>query len=223
MPTLNDLYYTEIGNSLLKPEYTNQYNAGLSYEHDFKNGFLSYLNLVAEAYHNSVTDKIIAYPRGNQFRWTMLNLGKVDIKGVDLSGQAVWVLSSEFLLNSRITYTYEEAIDITDPTDSYYKNQIPYIPLHSGSALMNLVYKKWNFNYSFIYTGERFNMQANIPENYEQPWYTHDLSVSKDFNIEHYHIRASLEVNNLLNQNYSVIKNFPMPGTHYKVALRFGF
>ena len=32
MPTLNDLYYTFIGNIKLKPEYTNQYNVGFTYQ-----------------------------------------------------------------------------------------------------------------------------------------------------------------------------------------------
>ena len=31
MPTFNDLYYTEIGNKNLKPEYTEQYDAGVVY------------------------------------------------------------------------------------------------------------------------------------------------------------------------------------------------
>ena len=29
MPTLNDLYYTFVGNAYLDPEYTNQYNVGI--------------------------------------------------------------------------------------------------------------------------------------------------------------------------------------------------
>ena len=38
MPTFNDLYYTEIGNALLKPESALQYNVGLSYDKHFSRG-----------------------------------------------------------------------------------------------------------------------------------------------------------------------------------------
>lgn len=37
-----------------------------------------------DAYYNTVADKIIAYPKGQQFRWTMLNLGRVHIWGADV-------------------------------------------------------------------------------------------------------------------------------------------
>ena len=30
----------------------------------------------------------VAYPKGQQFRWTMLNLGKVHIKGIDVEAEA---------------------------------------------------------------------------------------------------------------------------------------
>ena len=40
MPTLNDLYYTFIGNIKLKPEYTNQYNIGFTYQKLFTGTWL---------------------------------------------------------------------------------------------------------------------------------------------------------------------------------------
>lgn len=221
MPTFNDLYYTEIGSSQLKPEFTNQYDAGFSYSKDFETGVLRNINIVADAYYNEVTNKIIAYPKGQQFRWTMVNLGEVQINGVDISTQAVWLLARDWLFSTRLIYTFEQALDVTQSKiTSYYRNQIPYIPRNSGSALLGLTYKDWQLNYSFIYTGERYNMSMNIPENYEQPWYTSDLSASKDFRMKTWSFKLALEVNNLLNQNYSVIRNFPMPGRNYRVSLK---
>ena len=37
-------------------------------------------------------------------------------------------------LTGKLQYTYQEAIDVTNPSDTYYRDQIPYIPWHSGSA-----------------------------------------------------------------------------------------
>lgn len=36
-----------------------------------------------DGYFNKVKDKMVAMPADNQFRWMMLNLGYVEIRGVD--------------------------------------------------------------------------------------------------------------------------------------------
>ncbi|WP_262152279.1 TonB-dependent receptor plug domain-containing protein [Chryseobacterium foetidum] len=224
MPTFNDLYYAEVGSSELKPEFTNQYDLGFTFNKDFETGVLQNINIIADAYYNRVQDKIISYPKGQQFRWTMTNLGEVEIKGADVSAQAIWLLSENLLFSSRFTYTFTEALNITKSNiTSYYRNQIPYTAKHNGSMLLGLTYKDWQLNYSYIYVGERYNMSENIPENYEQPWYSSDISGTREFKLKGWKFRLGLEVNNLLDQNYSVIKNYPMPGRNYRVNLRVNF
>jgi outer membrane receptor protein involved in Fe transport len=182
-------------------------------------GFLRGLRLSVDCYYNRVKDKIVAYPKGQQFRWTMLNLGLVDIKGVDVSGQVSINPVDQLVVTGRLQYTFQQAIDITNPADSYYRDQIPYIPRHSGSAVLNLQWRGWGLNYSWIYVGERYNQQENIIYNYTQPWYTSDLSLSKDFSFGKFSMRALVEVNNLLSQDYDVILNYPMPKRNFKVTL----
>ena len=216
MPTFNDLYYTDMGNAFLKPEYAEQFNIGLKYVKNFRNmPALRTIDASIDAYYNHITDKIIAYPKGQQFRWTMLNLGEVDIKGVDAALSTAWVFG-KVEATARLQYTYQEAIDVTDPADTYYCDQIPYIPWHSGSAVLALFYKGWGLNYSFIYTGERYNQQENIPRNHTQPWYTSDLSVQKSFAISGRTLKLTAEVNNLLGQDYDVVLNYPMPKTNFR-------
>ena len=115
--------------------------------------------------------------------------------------------------------TYQEAIDVTNPADNYYGHQIPYIPWHSGSAVVMLDWRGWHLNYSFIYTGERYNQQENIRYNYTQPWYTSDVSLMKSFKIKKVVMKATIEVNNLLSQDYDVILNYPMPKRNYRFGL----
>ena len=103
--------------------------------------------------------------------------------------------------------------------DSYYKHQIPYIPWHSGSAILGLTYRNWDLNYSFIYAGERYDEQENILYNHMEPWYTSDLSLVCRFQWQKVHWRAQLDVNNVLDQDYEVIVNYPMPGRNYAVTL----
>lgn len=219
MPTFNDLYYADMGNSRLDPEKVTQWNVGALVDRSFRSGLLRGYRISADAYLNHVTDKIIAYPKGQQFRWTMLNLGKVRIKGIDVSAAVTVNPVSSLELTVRGQYTFQEAIDITNPADSYYRDQIPYIPRHSGSAVLNASWRGWGLNYSFIYVGERYNQQENILYNYTQPWYTSDVSVSKDLKVNNVNMRALIEVSNLLNQDYDVIANYPMPKRNFRVTL----
>ena len=218
MPTFNDLYYADMGNSKLSPERVTQYNVGLLYDHH-SSSFLSAARVSADAYYNRVKDKIVAYPKGQQFRWTMLNLGLVDIRGVDITGLLTLNPYKELYLTLRAQYTFQRAIDITNPADNYYRHQIPYIPRHSGAAVFNAQWRGWGLNYSWIYVGERYNQQENIRYNYTQPWYTSDLSLSKDFKLGKVSLRALLEINNLLSQDYDVILNYPMPKRNYRLTL----
>lgn len=223
MPTLNDLYYTFVGNINLKPEYTNQYDIGVTYSKQFKHTWLRYLELQADAYYNEVENKIIATPTSNFFRWTMINLGKVEIRGIDVAVQSGWQWGKELFLTGRINYTYQKAQDFTDPYDEFYGGQIPYIPWHSGSAALNLNWRAWEASYSFIYTGERYSSQANILANYQLPWYTSDCSIARSFHICSGELKLTLEVNNLFNQQYEVVTCYPMPGINFKFIAQYTF
>ena len=226
MPTFNDLYYVQLGNRLLKPEYATQYNVGVVYSKRFGKGVLSTLNLTVDAYYNEVKDKIIATPTSNQLVWTMVNLGYVEIRGVDVTFNPCFNIGG-VALDTRLSYTYQKAQDFTEEKDEGweetvmdgYGDQIPYIPWHSGSVILNASYRKWDFNYSFIYTGERYMLGNNTPVNYIQPWYTHDMSLSRNFPFKHAQLRITAEVNNIFNQQYEVVKWYPMPGTNFKIIL----
>ncbi len=220
MPTLNDLYYTFVGNKSLNPEFTEQYNLGLTYSKNFGVSWYRSLNISLDTYYNRIKDKIVAVPSSNQFQWTMMNLGLVEIKGVDV------VHSSGFRFGEvdgtlRLNYTFQLAQDVTDPTSEYYKGQIPYVPVHSGSAVVQLDYRGWGLNYSFIYTGERYESVANIPENYVPSWYTSDVSFSKVINFAASELRLALDVNNIFNQQYEVVQCYPMPGINFRLTASY--
>lgn len=223
MPTLNDLYYTFIGNINLEPEFTTQYDLGFTYSRTFNNTWLRSLEVQTDVYYNEVENKIVATPTSNFFRWTMVNLGNVEIRGVDVALQTGWKIGRDLTVSNRINYTYQRAQDFTDPKSEFYGGQIPYIPWHSGSAVVNLQWRSWEANYSFIYTGERYSSQANIPYNYQLPWYTSDFSVSKGLKVWKGDLKLTLEVNNLLNQQYEVVICYPMPGTNFKLIAQYNF
>lgn len=222
MPTFNDIYYTQLGASLLKPEFMNQYDIGFTYVKPLSWAIFNSLAIQVDAYYTDTKDKIIAAPTGSLFRWMMSNIGKVKGKGVE-AVVGVGMHVGEVNLNTNLTYTYSESTNYTKIFGlemSSYGDQIPYTPWNSGSVICDVSYKSWNLNYSFIYVGKRYNGgENNIKVNELQPWYTHDISLQKQFTFDKTRVTGTVEVNNTLNQNYEVVYNYPMPGRTFRFII----
>lgn len=223
LPTFNELYYVDWGNPALRPEFATQLGAGLQWHYTATQSFFRKFDVLADLYYNRISDKIIAYPARGQFRWTTINIGKVAMRGTEVS----FSLQSRELgwhqFSLRLQYAYTEATDRTDPRSVYYQHQIPYIPWHSGSVVFNYTWRNCSLYYSFLYTGERYHQQENNPYNYEPAWYTNDLAVALKFNIFAHPFLLRLELNNLLDQQYAVVLNYPMPGRNFRITLQTTF
>lgn len=222
LPTFNDLYYTLIGNTQLKPEYASQYDIGVTYNHQFKNQLFQSFSVQADVYYNQVNDKIVAIPGLNLFRWVMYNVGDVHIKGAEVNVQSGWNVAGDTYITAGVNYTYQQAF-YKDGGITYRYN-IPYVPMHSGSFTLGADYRRVQFNYSYIYTGLRYNELSNDTNhgyNTVEPWYTHDLSASYLTKIYRRKTKLTIEVNNLLNQDREIISNFPMPRRFYRLKLSY--
>lgn len=229
LPTFNDLYYTEVGNAMLRPESTRQWNVGFMYSRDRNGAFLGHVELKGDAYFCAVDDKIVAIPKGSgQYRWMMMNVGRVRIAGVEAVAETAVRWRRDWSLVLCLNYTWQRAADRSDPSDDdpyygTYGGQIAYIPRHSGSVAGSLVWRDVGVNYSFIYVGERYHTSANIRENYEQPWYTHDISATYRVALGRCELSFAVECNNVFDQQYEVVSNYPMPGRNWNGVLKVGF
>ena len=216
LPSFNDLYYGETGNNKLKPENARQYNIGLTYSKDVC-PFLPYLSATVDAYYNKITDKIIAYPTKNLAVWSMRNLGSVEIKGIDVTGNVSLQPCEKFRINLSGNYTYQRALDVTnsDPASEEgrtYKHQIAYTPRVSGSGQVGIETFWVNLSYSFLLSGKRYAVGQNIAANRLDSYSDHSISASRDFRIKKVTTSLSVEILNIMNKNYEIVKSFPMPG-----------
>ncbi len=222
MPTFNDLYYPSVGNSNLKPETANQYNLGLTYSTSIGK-WLPLITVTLDGYHNDVLDKIVSFPNKNTFGWTTLNLGKVSIDGLDLTAETAIKPCDKIAIVIGTSYTYQRALDVTDPNNRTYNNQIPYTPRVSGSGKFGIETPVIDLSYSLLWSGKRYILFQNYIENRLPGFADHSISVSRNFKTKHYLIHANLEVLNLLNSNYEIIKWFPMPGRSFRAGLSLKF
>ncbi len=213
-PTFNDLYYTNIGNVNLIPEVADQYNIGITFS---KNNvfFLDKITVTTDAYINNVSDKILAVPRQNLFQWSMQNIGTVKIKGLDATLHLLFKEWNIVKLSSNISYTFQQAIDISDATSSLYKTQLPYTPMHTGGVSMSAQYKKTVFSYNLLASSYRYRQGDAIAENLLQGWSSHDVSIAYTAK-DNYKIIA--EANNVFNTQYEIIRYYPMPRFSYRIS-----
>ena len=216
LPSFNDLYYGETGNNKLKPENARQYNIGLTYSKDVC-PFLPYLSATVDAYYNKITDKIIAYPTKNLAVWSMRNLGSVEIKGIDVTGNVSLQPCEKLRINLSGNYTYQQALDVTnsDPASEEgrtYKHQIAYTPRVSSSGQVGIETSWVNLSYSFLFSGKRYAVGQNIAANRLDSYSDHSISASRDFRIKKVTTSLSVEMLNIMNKNYEIVKSFPMPG-----------
>lgn len=222
LPNFNDLYYGQIGNNDLRPEKAQQFNVGITYNKAISE-FLPYLSVTADVYYNKVSDKIIATPTKNLFIWSMVNLGEVEIKGIDVTGNLSIRPWKKLRINLSGNYTYQRALDMTDPQGKTYKHQIAYTPRTSASGQASIETPWINLSYSFLSSGKRYILGQNISENRLPGYRDHNLSASRDLKIRNLDTMLSVEIMNLLDKNYEVVKNFPMPGRSVRATLKISY
>ena len=217
-PTFNDLYYTRIGTRTLKPEFAEQYNIGFTFSKAFT-AILDYAAITTDVYYNNIKDKIIAIPNKDLNTWSMFNLGKVDIRGLDVSFKTQIPLNENWKVLLSGNYTYQEALDVTDYKSSVYLNQIPYTPKHTLAINTGINNKRVSLYYNQIYSSSRYYLSQNLPEYFVPGFLISDVSLTYKFSLNKFPATASAEINNLFNKSYAIIRSFPMPGR----SVRFTF
>lgn len=212
-PTLNDLYYTLVGNAQLRPEYTSQWDLGVDYKD-------RHLHLAVDLYTSRIEDKIVAIPMKCQFRWSMVNFGLVRSLGISTTAgyDRTW---GKLVLSANANYTCQRDRDFSSPSDPEYKNTIPYSPLHSASIIVSLGYDGWSACTSWLYTGDRFALISNNKEDMLGAWQTVDLKLSKTFTVSRHSLQTTIECNNLTDSRHEVVKRYPMPGRNWKLTLQW--
>jgi outer membrane cobalamin receptor len=219
LPSFNDLYYFQMGNIALFPENTTQYNLGITYQKP-PSHLVPHLSVTADAYYNKVSDKIIAIPTKNLFIWSVVNLGEVDIKGVDAAAQLNLQPWQRVGIDLSGNYTYQRALDVTDSGGKTYKHQIAYTPRISGSVQAGIITPYINLFYTYLFSGKRYALGQNSIQNRIGGYTDHSLSANREFMLGGVKTSFTVEVLNLLNRNYEIIRYFPMPGRSLRLGLK---
>lgn len=197
-PSLYQLYaprtlWGPIGNRYLEPEKSTGWDVGLEQEILGKR-----ITLGATYFSNNFKNLInFDYTQG------YLNIGRAQSKGVELFLEAHFNHQGLFKIN----YTHTEAKD---------RDRQTYLlrrPKDKLSASLNYtLMEKINLNFSFLYTGQRQDMDYSTwPErevSLPAYWLINGVA-SYDFSP---HFQLFLRLDNIFNEQYEMIKGYGTPG-----------
>ncbi|MDB5007483.1 MAG: hypothetical protein JWP45_1876 [Mucilaginibacter sp.] len=219
-PTFDEQYYfADNGFRGIKPEFAEQYDLGATYRKSL-NSFFDYITIAVDGYYNYVKDKIVALPNKNPAISTIINLGKVDIKGVDAVLKTQTKLSDGWKGSLSLNYTYQNAIDVTDPNSSYYRQQIPYTPKSTLAINTGIDYKQIGIYYNQVLSSSRYYLSENLPENLVAGYSVSDLSFICKFLVGSKPAAFTAHLDNLFNENYVIVRSFPMPGRSFLLSFQ---
>lgn len=204
VPTLNDLYYTLVGNRFLKPEYTKQLDLGITYTK-------SWINLQLDGYYNRVEDRIVCLPLKGSYQWTMLNYGYTRCLGLDLSANMTFGDHSLML-----TGTFQDDRNLTNPGEDSYNDYIAYSPRWSFSGIYTFTWKGLHLSLSHMFVGKRYWTAENSIEPPLKAYNCTDLKVGYDYKM----FTIEAECQDIFDVRYELIQRWPMPGRRFAVTLK---
>lgn len=220
LPSFNELYFGEVGNSDLQPEIAHQLDLGYHWK-IFERYIGWHWELKGQGFYNHVKNKIVAIPTKNLFIWSMQNVDRAMIYGGLVESGAIRRFNDNHRIEFMANYTWQRVIDIT-PDAITYGHQVAYAPEHTANADVMYFYKGFSFRASNNFVSSRYALNQNVPANYLDPFWTMDVAIGYKHTLKRRHkIGVQLNVRNLTNAYYAFIRSYVMPGRHYLLTLNY--
>lgn len=210
-PSFNEMYYLNYGTNNLKPERSTSMNLSTSY--NYKN-----LNFTINGFWINTLDQIIAVPKST-LSWSAQNVESVLSKGVELSLTADIIKN---IINTGCAYTIQNVSDNNKKSITYGK-LIVYIPQEILHVYLNTSFNRFNLRLNVNYTSFTYAMPDNNYYSLIPSYLTGDLHISRALDISESTLRFNFDIINLTNQEYRVIKNYPMPGRIFRFGVAYEY
>ncbi len=221
MPTFNETYYFRMGSTSLKPEDTDQFNFGLTWQYNSTN-WLNALVLTGDVYYNNVKDKIVALPT-NMFIWTMTNMDKARAFGADVTASATFNIARRQSLVFAGNYSWQRVQPRTSPTDPDYNKQVAYTPIHSGAASLSWENPWVDVVVHTTGASDRYGTSSNLPITRIKGYMEMGAALIRSFKIKRNTIDLRFDLTNILDTQYEIVGNYPMPGRAWKFTVTYKY
>lgn len=213
-PTFNDRFWQPGGNPRLKPERSWSGDAGLFLEQPTRRAELTF-------FARRTRQEIVWEPSGDGY-YAPRNVRRVHALGVEASLRQAWRLADGVRLGSGLFYTFTDARnpdarDRSDPAAPTFGAPLRYVPRHQLKAHLDADAGRFGLDVSARYTGRRYaNADGTRPLD---PFVVVGAGLRFSHRIAGARARLSFRVENVLDADYALLQNRPLPPRHARLRL----
>ncbi len=209
LPNFNEMYYLNFGTATLRPERAQSLNLGVVWDIN------SQLQAEAETFVITTNNQIIAVPK-SPVTWSAQNIGTVLSRGIELStgGEIL-----KQLLSGRVAYTRQTTTDESVNSLTPGK-QIPYVPQEIVSGNLTATIEQFMLGFSVNYSSFRYSLADNSSESIIPSYMQVNVFAEQKINLTNINLTIRADCNNLFDELYSVVLNYPMPGRGFRLGIR---
>lgn len=206
-PGFSEQYYLNFGNTDLKAEDSRSISLGTTWEATDR------FVLEAGAFLIDTRNQIVSIPR-SPVSWSAQNVGKVLSRGVELG--AVGSFFNEHL-DLQASYTLMEARDRTGGIT--FDHLLPYAPQELLNGI--LAFHEWGFTFSgsWEYVSHRHTLAWNTAESALPHYLLLHTGVATVQTFGRFEISGRINVLNIFDEAYQVVRNYPMPGRSIRLEI----
>jgi len=218
LPTFNEKYWPELGDPDIKPENGYSTEVGLSYVIENK-GALRKFSTDLTGYYMKIKNYILWVPENSVYK--AKNLNKIFSRGIEFSAKAD-ISIKPFKLLWKSSYNLTRSTNIGADNPYINGKQLRYTPLHRLKEYFHLTYKNYSLATSWNYTGIRYTTRNH--SGFElNPYSIYNLFLSRNVSFNQFSANVQLKIKNLFDNQYQVVRGYPMPGRAFYLKLNVKF
>jgi iron complex outermembrane receptor protein len=220
-PTFNDLYWPGLGDPNLETEEVLKIETSVL--HQIRNS------------NFNVDSKILAYSVSvkNGIRWlpnergqsSPQNIESLSLTGIELSNQTSWNsknlgISAGVIVSQTLASISEERFE----NDASVDKQLIYTPEWQYKANLSIRYRDVSTSAFYSYVDERFSTSDHSSP-FDPLSAYQSIDWVANFKVDHRlatHV-FQLTIRNLIDDEYSIIRDYPLPGRHFKISIKTNF
>lgn len=209
LPSFNEMYYLNYGNQDLRPERSITYNLGFDYDPP------KFGKLGVNLFYTNTRDQIAAVPTG-PITWQSQNIDKVNSQGIEFFS----ILTPIKGLNIVYNYIYQQPL-IKSGVDEAEKVLLPFTPEEIITGLISYDFNSFQFGTSVQYKSYIFTTIDNDLGLIIDDYALFDVFASYKLELLTGDLLVRLDVKNILDEQYQLFLNYPMPGRNIRGTISY--
>lgn len=216
LPTLNDRFWRPGGNSLLRAEVG--WSQELSFITTKTIGRIKLFSSIT-TFNRNIDDWILWSIKEGQSFWSANNITKVWSRGLEPRFKLAYQ-HKQLNINWNLGYDYIRStnqVALENPRIAQ-GAQLIYTPLHQAFTHLSVHWNNISANYHHRFTGKTQGLNESI-----DAFQVGNSSLQYHLSNETLSGKIFIHFNNIWNTEYFVIDRRPMPGTNYRIGIKFSY